>query len=165
MYLGRGFRGSEARDGSAASLYLLNLWQILWNHFMKHLSNESTAWSTNLITISHGWTHFHLINISITVLPISLDSPSTGPIKMTQSPVEKVIRMYVLHTEQDHLWSVEGSYGRGRYCWNRKREQQSHMVVRRICLHIRQHTLVFYLLSIWWFLIHFQSIYLFIRFV
>ena len=146
MYLGRGFRGSEARDGSAAFLYLFNLWQILWNHFMKHLSNESTAWSTNLITISHGWTHYHLINISITVLPISLDSPSTGPIKMTQYPVEKVIRMYVLHTGQDHLWSVEGSCERGRYCWNRKRGRQNRTAIRRICLHIHQRTLVFYLI-------------------
>ena len=145
MYLGRGFRGSEARDGSAAFLYLLNLWQILWNHFMKHFGNESTAWSTNLITISHGWTHYHLINISITVLLISFFSPSTGPIKMTQSPVEKVIRM--LHgNEQNHLWSVEGSCGRGRYCWNRKRGRQNRTAIRRICLHIRQRTLVFYLI-------------------
>ena len=54
---------------------------------MKHPSNESNTQPTKLITARPRY----IDHITTTMLV----SPSTGPIKMTQSPVEKVSRMAI----------------------------------------------------------------------
>ena len=72
-----------------------------------------------------------------------LVSPSIGPIKMTQTPVETQIIRIQYGNMLNHLWSVEGSCERGRYCWNRRRGLQSPVAIRRTFPHTRQHTLDF----------------------
>lgn len=70
---------------------------------------------------------------------------------MTQTPVEAlIIKMY--GNESNHLWSGGGSCERGRYCWNKRKELQSPVAIRRICPHTRRHILdLVWMFSCYWF--------------